>query len=90
MSAGLALFILSVIATIIFVVWSHSGPGSRGIRIKITCVAFVVLVVSWAALLAFGVFHPIGSFGMGTGFIISIAAFFVPMVYNKLQNNENT
>ena len=90
MSAGLPLLILSVLATIILVAWSRGGVGNRSIRAKISGVVLILLVASWLALLSFGVFHPIGSWAMGVGFIVSIAAFFVPMVYNKLHSNEHT
>jgi hypothetical protein len=90
MSAALPLLILSVLATIILVTWLRGGAGSWSIRAKISGVVLSLLVASWLALLSFGVFHPIGSWGMGAGFIISIAAFFVPTVYNKLHSNGHT
>ena len=90
MSAGLPLFILSILAIIILVVWSFNGRGNRNYRFFQTSVIIFLLVASWAALLFFGVFHPVGSWAMGLGFIISIGAFFVPIINNKLQRNENT
>lgn len=90
MSAGILLFILSALATFIFVLWSRGGAGTKSSRVKITVITLAILVASWVALLSFGVFHPVGSWGMSVGFIISIAAFFVPVVYNKVHSNENT
>lgn len=90
MSAGLPLLILSILSTIILVVWLRNGAGHRTHRMTAVCVFLVVLFLSWVALLSFGVFHPIGSWGMGVGFITSILAFFVPMLYNKLLSNEHT
>ena len=90
MGAGLPLLILSVLATIILVVWLRSGAGDKVHRIKLVGVVLIILASSWVALLSFGVFHPIGSWGMGVGFITSMVAFFVPMVYNKLRSNEHT
>jgi hypothetical protein len=90
MSAGLPLLILSVLATIILVVWLSSGSGLIVHRIKLASVVLFVLVLSWLVLLYFGVFHPFGSLGMGAAFITSITAFFVPMVYNKFRSNEHT
>ena len=90
MGAGLPLLILSVLATIILVVWLRSGAGDKVHRIKLVGVVLIILASSWVALLSFGVFHPIGSWGIGVGFITSMAAFFVPMVYNKLRSNEHT
>ena len=64
MSAGLPLLILSVLATIILVVWLLSGAGDKVHRIQLVGVVLIILVLSWAALLSFGVFHPIGSWGL--------------------------
>ena len=71
-------------------VWLRNGSGEKSNRFKIAGVVLIALATSWVALLSFGVFHPIGSWGMGIGFAISIVAFFVPVVYNKLQSNEHT
>jgi hypothetical protein len=91
MSAGVPLFIFSALATLILVVWSRSGAGAKSNRIKIAVITLAILVASWVALLSFGVFHPVGSWGMSIGFIVSIASFFVPVVYNnKVHRDENT
>lgn len=90
MSAGTPLFILSALATLILVVWSRGGTGEKSSRIVIAVINFAILVASWVALLSFGVFHPVGSWGMSIGFIVSIASLFVPVVYNKVCSNENT
>jgi hypothetical protein len=82
MSAGLPLFILSLLSTIILVVWSRNGSGPRNFRVIATRIIIFSLLVSWVALLTFGVFHPVGAWGMGFGFIISIGGFFVPIVRN--------
>ena len=90
MSAGIPLFILSVLATLILVVWSRCGVGAKSSRIKIAVITLCILVASWLVLLFFGVFHPVGVWGMGVGFIVSIAAFFVPVLYRKVHSNEKT
>jgi hypothetical protein len=90
MSAGLPLLMLSALSALILVVWLRNGAGDKTHRIMAVGVLLVILLVSWVALLSFGVFHPIGSWGMGVGFIASIFALFVPMLYNKLCSNENT
>ena len=90
MSAGLPLLILSLLSVIILVVWSRHGSGQRNFRVTATTIIILSLVASWAALLTFGVFHPVGSWGMALGFVISIGAFFVPIVPNRLNRNENT
>lgn len=79
MSAGLPLLILSFLSTIILVVWSRNGSGQRNFRVLATATIVLSLVASWATLLAFGVFHPVGSWGMALGFIISIGAFLCPL-----------
>ena len=83
MSAELPLLFLSILATVILAVWSCNGSGQRNIRILATAIVVLFLVAAWAALVAFGVFHPVGSWGMGLGFIISIGAFFVPVLSNR-------
>ena len=90
MSAGLPLLVLSILSIIILVVWSRNGSGQRNTRIIVTAIIILSLVVSWSTLLAIGVFHTVGSWGMGLGFIISIGAFFVPIIHNKLGRNDNT
>lgn len=85
MSAGLPLFILSALAVIIIVIWLRYGAGEKNSRVKVASVVLIALAASWLAILSFGVFHPIGSWSMGIGFLVSIAAFFVPAVYNKFQ-----
>lgn len=90
MSAGIPLLILSVLSTIILVVWLRNGAGHKTHRVIAVGFLLVILFLSWVALLSFGVFHPIGSWGMGAGFIASISAFFVPILYNKLCSNEQT
>lgn len=90
MSAGVPLFILSALASFILVLWSRGEAGTNISRVKIACIILAILVGSWVALLSFGVFHPVGSWGMSVGFIVSIAAFFVPVAYNKVHSNENT
>ena len=90
MSAGLPLLIFSVLSTMILVVWLRNGAGHKVHRITAAGVLLVILVLSWVALLSFGVFHPIGLWGMGVGFLTSIAAFFVPVVYNKWCSNGHT
>jgi O-antigen/teichoic acid export membrane protein len=90
MSAGLPLLILSFLSTIILVVWSRNGSGHRNFRVIATATIILSLVASWAALLTFGVFHPVGSWGIALGFIISIGAFFVPIVHNRFGRNDNT
>ena len=88
MSAGLPLLIFSILGTTILVVWVRNGSGDKAHRIRFTCVVIFLLVSSWLALLSFGVFHPVGLCAMAVGFVVSIAAFFIPMVYNKLVSNE--
>ncbi|KPZ67637.1 hypothetical protein AN944_03979 [Shewanella sp. P1-14-1] len=90
MSAGLPLLILSVLSTIILVVWLRNGAGDKTHRITAVGVLLVILALSWVALHSFGVFHPIGAWGMVVGFTASIAAFFVPVVYSKWCRNEHT
>lgn len=90
MSAGLPLFILSTLATIILVVWLRCGAGRKIHRAWIAASLLVTLVVSWVTLLSYGAFHPVGSWGMAVGFVVSIVTFIVPMVYNKAQSNEHT
>ncbi|WP_019622339.1 hypothetical protein [Amphritea japonica] len=90
MSAGIPLFILSALASVILVLWSRGGAGDKSSRIKIAVFTLAILVASWVALLSLGVFHPVGLWGMSVGFIISIASLFVPVVYNKVRSNENT
>lgn len=90
MSAGVPLLVLSILATVILIVWVRSGAGNRSSRNKLAVITIGLLVASWVTLLSFGVFHPIGSWGMAFGFIVSIAAFFVPMIYNKIHKNEHT
>ncbi|WP_461535169.1 hypothetical protein [Spongorhabdus nitratireducens] len=90
MSAGFPLLILNLLSTIILVVWSRNGSGKRDFRVIATAIIVLSLFASWTALLTFGVFHPVGSWGMGLGFIISVGSFFVPIVHNKLGRNENT
>lgn len=90
MSAGLPLLILSFLSVIILVVWARNGSGQRNFRVNATVIITLSLVASWVVLLSFGVFHPAGSWGMGLGFIISIGAFFVPIVHRRLSRNENT
>lgn len=90
MSAGFPLFVFSVLAAIILVVWLRNGIGSKSIRVKVTSVFLLLMSASWLTLLSFGVFHPVGSWGMGVGFVVSIAAFFVPIVYNRMSRNEKT
>ena len=90
MSAGLPLLILSFLSTIILVVWSRNGSGQRNFRVIATVAIILSLLASWAALLSFGVFHPLGSWGMALGFIISIGTFFVPIVHSRFGQNENT
>jgi hypothetical protein len=74
----------------ILLVWSRNGSGQRNVRFILSATIVLLLVASWSALLSFGVFHPIGSWGMGLGFIVSIAAFLLPIVYNRLRHIENT
>lgn len=90
MSAGIPLLILSVLSTIILVAWLHKGAGHKTHRVIAVGVLLVILLLSWVALLSFGVFHPLGSWGMSVGFIASIFAFFVPMLYNELCSNART
>ena len=89
MSAGLPLFIISVLATIILIAWVLGGAGRKSKRVVIFSIVMLLLFASWAALLFFGVFHPVGSWGMLFGFIVSFAAFFVPMLFNRFNANEN-
>lgn len=84
------LLVLSILAAAILLIWMRNGAGNRSSRNKVAGITIALLAASWVALLSFGVFHPIGSWGMAFGFIVSIAAFFVPMVYNKVHSNEHT
>jgi hypothetical protein len=90
MSAGLPLIIISILAIVILAAWVHGGVGNRSKRVLLSSLVVLLLTSSWAVLLLFGIFHPVGSWGMAFGFIISIAAFFVPMLYSRLHRNENT
>lgn len=84
MSAGLPLLLLSSLAILILVVWAVYGKGDRNKRLIIAAVALLLIVMCWTALLNFGVFHPIGAWGMALGYIFSFLALFVPIVWNNL------
>jgi len=90
MSAALPLLILSTLSVIILVIWSLKGAKSRNSRILSTLTFVFLLIVSWAILIIFGVFHPVGFSAMGISFIICIGASFVPMVHRKLNSNKDT
>lgn len=87
MSAGLPLLVLSILAAIILIAWSRGGSDNTVLRVKVAGAILILMVASWVALLSFGVFHPIGTWAMGFGLVVSITAFFVPIVYNKLRSH---
>ena len=90
MGAGLPLFILSCLAILILVVWARNGKGKRKIRIYAASIILSALFSYWVALLSVGVFHPVGTYGMALGFVVSICSFFVPAVGNKISRHENS
>lgn len=90
MSAGLPLLIVSTLAVVILVAWLCYGSGQRRHRVCIASLSLIILLGSWVALLTFGVFHPVGLWGMASGFAVSIASLLVPVVYNRLRSNEHT
>lgn len=90
MSAGLPLLAVSVLAALILAAWLWGGSGNLRSRAKIAGFTLLLLSTSWLALLLFGVFHPVGSWAMGVGFAVSVAALFIPSVHNRFQENENT
>ena len=84
MSAGLPFLVLSVLAWIILSLWGKHGPGPSRLRRSIAVTMICSLALCWVALLSVGVFAPIGSFGIQTGFLISIASFFVPWLWRMI------
>ncbi len=87
---GLPLLILSCLATLILVMWARYGKGNRKKRIITASVFILLLLACWVALLNFGLFHPVGLWGMILGFAFSMLAFLVPFISNKLSDYGNS
>ena len=72
----------------ILLLWSLNGAGKRSHRFVITAILIGSLVICWSLILAFGVFHAAGSWGMGLGFLISLFALFVPVVHKGIARRD--
>ena len=85
MSAGLPLLIISMLALCVVVAWQLRGPGSRPVRRAIAVGFLASIAASWALLISFGVFHPVGGAAMGAGFLLCSVALALPFIWRRLQ-----
>lgn len=90
MSAGIPLFLSTILSMLILVVWTLKGRGSKQIRVLISGLVFVLLASCWAVLLRYGAFHFIGSWGMALGFLIALFSLFIPVIGNRLVRDRNS
>ena len=90
MSAGTPLFLSTILSMLILVIWTLKGSGSKKMRVLTSSLVFVLLISCWVVLLSYGVFHPVGSWGMALGFIISLFSLFIPVIGNRLVRDGNS
>ncbi len=84
MSAGIPLFLLTILSTLILVIWALKGRGSKRIRVLTSGLVFVLLIFCWVVILRFSVFHSAGSWGMIFGFLITLFSLLIPVIGNRL------
>jgi len=90
MSAGIPLLLSTILSMLILVVWALKGSGSKKIRVLTSSLVFVLLISCWIVLLNYGAFHPVGSWGMALGFLISLFSLLIPVIGNRLVRDGNS
>ncbi|BAJ01651.1 YesK-like protein [Shewanella violacea] len=90
MSAGIPLFLSTILSMLILIVWTLKGSGSKKVRVLTSGLVFVLLISCWVVLLSYGVFHPAGSWGMALGFLIALFSLLIPAIGNRLVRDSNS
>jgi hypothetical protein len=80
MNAGLPLLILSILSIVVVVTWRIKGAGDAGRRQTVATAWGLLLATSWAAALALGADHRLGSGAAVLAFVVALAGLFVPQI----------
>jgi len=80
----LIIFVISIAALIVMVIWIFKGVGNRRTRIVLTAAFLLLQVYSWIMLVVFGAAHQIGLWAAGLCLITAILAFCIPAIHKKL------
>ncbi len=90
MELGLPLLLITVLSTVVLVAWLFGGPGLKKVRRLVAGLFLLPIALAWLALLNFGAFHPVGSWGLLLGFIFAVTGLFVPIIFRKVYDNRST